>query len=68
MQYEFIGSFAAFGLGLIVYPTRSKLLQIYVIAIAIALCHFVSPWYAAFPVGVALAALLPVKNEQFHCR
>ena len=59
MRYEFIGSFAAFGLALIVYPTRSKLLQIYVIAIAIALCHFISPWYAAFPVGVALAALLP---------
>ena len=66
MRYEFIGSFAAFGLALIVHPTRSKLLQVYVIAIAIALCHFINPWYAAFPVGVALAALLPRHNESFR--
>ena len=59
MRYEFIGSFAAFGLALILYPARSKVLQLYIIAIAIALCHFTNPWYAAFPVGVALAALLP---------
>ena len=63
MRFEFIGSFVAFGLALIVQPARSKLLQAYLIIIAVALCHYISAWYVAFPVGVALAAWLPRQKQ-----
>lgn len=67
MRYEFIGSFVSFGLALLValFPKKEAgLLRFAVIAIVFALCDFVSPMHAAFPIGVALAAFLPERSNR----
>lgn len=61
MRYEFIGSFIAFGLALLLHPIhRDKpwLTAAFLIVIGL-IGHLVSPYYVAFPLGVGLAAFLP---------
>jgi peptidoglycan/LPS O-acetylase OafA/YrhL len=60
MRYEFIGSFVAFGLALLVKPLEGRGLKAYLIVLATVLCHCIDPLYVAFPLGVALAAFSPV--------
>lgn len=66
MRYEFIGSFIAFGLALLIalFPLRTKLLRLAMIAVVFLLCYFASPAYASFPAGVALAAFLPERRTK----
>jgi peptidoglycan/LPS O-acetylase OafA/YrhL len=59
MRYEFIGSFVAFFLAMLIVLTTIKYLDWYFIFIAFALCHYAGSIYGAFPLGVALAAKLP---------
>ncbi len=65
MRYELIGSLAAFGAAVVVRPIllANRLVALAVLAMIAALCHFVSPWYVAFPAGVALAAVLPARPQ-----
>jgi peptidoglycan/LPS O-acetylase OafA/YrhL len=61
MHYEFVGSFIAFGLVLLLQPIhrdRPVLAAAFLMGAGL-LCHFASPLYVAFPIGVALAAFLP---------
>ena len=67
MRFEFIGSFMAMGLALLLQPTRSRATRVYLIAVVLVLCHFSDPQYAAFPVGAALALFLP-ENPKSHSR
>jgi peptidoglycan/LPS O-acetylase OafA/YrhL len=64
MRYEFIGSFVAFGLALLVYPLRHEKpwVAAALIMVALLICHYVSPLYAAFPIGLALAAFIPAER------
>jgi peptidoglycan/LPS O-acetylase OafA/YrhL len=62
MRIEFIGSFVAFGLALLLMISKRRVLWAYLIAVAAVMCHFARPFYAAFPIGVALAAFLPRKR------
>jgi peptidoglycan/LPS O-acetylase OafA/YrhL len=59
MHIEFVGSYIAFGLALLLLCTRHAGARWYMIATAIITCCFAGPFYAAFPAGVALAACLP---------
>jgi len=61
MRYEFIGSFIAFGLALLLalLPKETKPLRLAMLAVMTMLCYSASPLYAAFPAGVALASFLP---------
>ena len=64
MKFEFIGSFIAFGLAPILREARNytSYLVIGIAAMAIAIlyfAYFIRPEMAAFPVGVAMAVLLP---------
>jgi peptidoglycan/LPS O-acetylase OafA/YrhL len=59
MRYEFIGSFVAFGLALIVQPIERRALRLYMLLVVTALCHYIDAAYVAFPLGVGLAAFLP---------
>jgi peptidoglycan/LPS O-acetylase OafA/YrhL len=61
MRYEFIGSFVAFGLALLLalLPKETRFLRLAMLAVMLLLCYSASPLYAAFPAGVALAAFLP---------
>lgn len=64
MQYEFYGSMAAFGLGVILYRCGGSISsQLYLLAVACLACKYVSPSYVSFPVGVALAAFLPERSK-----
>ncbi|MBA1158167.1 acyltransferase family protein [Microvirga mediterraneensis] len=64
MRYEFIGSFIAFGLALLLSPIRRlrPLVAAALLGVVAILCHFASPYFVAFPVGVMLAALMPEKR------
>jgi peptidoglycan/LPS O-acetylase OafA/YrhL len=62
MRYEFIGSLVAFGLALLVQPIERTGLRVYLIVVVALLCHWIDPLYVAFPLGVALAALLPSRR------
>jgi peptidoglycan/LPS O-acetylase OafA/YrhL len=64
MRYEFIGSFIAFGLTLLLSPIRasSPVITAGLLFTVTLLCHFASPYFVAFPVGVMLAASLPEKR------
>lgn len=66
MRYEFVGSFVAFGLALLValLPKTAGALRLVVIAVVFLLCYFASPAYAAFPAGVGLAAFLPQRRNR----
>jgi peptidoglycan/LPS O-acetylase OafA/YrhL len=54
MRYELVGSFVAFALAAAVigktYPVATS-----IVAVCVVICHVVSPFLAAFPIGVALA-------------
>lgn len=64
MRYEFIGSFIAFGLALLIGPRARILIALYLVAIIVVMIHFTEQlWYAAFPIGVLLAALLPDRTK-----
>jgi peptidoglycan/LPS O-acetylase OafA/YrhL len=63
MRFEFIGSFMAFGLVLIMGPARRPIFRAYFVLIAIGICYYVNTWYVAFPVGVALAAYIPQRSD-----
>jgi peptidoglycan/LPS O-acetylase OafA/YrhL len=58
MRWEFLGSFAAFGLALLVRPLDGRQ-RAFILAVAVALTGYTLPQLAPFTVGVALAALLP---------
>jgi len=63
MRYEFIGSFIAFGLALLIaLPAPSRLFRPAIIGVIYLLCQYAAPVYAAFPAGVALAAFLPERE------
>jgi len=64
MRYEFIGSFIAFGLALLLalLPKKTGPLRLAMLAVMLLLCYSASPLYAAFPAGVALAAFLPERR------
>ncbi|HVI86975.1 MAG TPA: hypothetical protein VM659_01675 [Dongiaceae bacterium] len=58
MKYEFIGSFAAFGLAAVLIATPSRKFRAVLILISLLLAVDVgNRWYAAFPLGVGLALL-----------
>lgn len=58
MKYEFIGSFAAFGLAAVLIATPSMKFRAALVLIALLLAVDVgNRWYAAFPLGVGLALL-----------
>jgi peptidoglycan/LPS O-acetylase OafA/YrhL len=67
MRYEFIGSFVAYGLVLLLLPVHRshRLLTAGLVAVTAMTCHFVSPYFVAFPAGVALAAFLPRERMSF---
>ncbi|MGO9237827.1 acyltransferase family protein [Rhodoblastus sp.] len=64
MRFEFIGSFIAFGLALLValIPKGTKFLRLAMIVVVFLLCYCTSPVYASFPAGVALATFLPERR------
>ncbi|HEX4338005.1 MAG TPA: acyltransferase [Polyangiaceae bacterium] len=59
MRFEFIGSFVAMGLALVLGPVKRGLLRVYLVVVTVLVCHHIDPQYVAFPVGVGLAAFLP---------
>jgi len=59
MRIEFLGSFIAFGVALLLLGVRGRAARVYVLGVAVLVCHFANPLYVAFPAGVALAAFLP---------
>lgn len=65
MRYEFVGSFIAFGLALLIglTPRRAHYVRMWLIGMVFVLCYLASPHYAAFPAGVALAAFLPDRRS-----
>ena len=66
MQPELIGSFVAFGMAPLFWEARkiSTLSVLFLTGCLILLTHFLRSELVAFPVGVAMAALLP-RNTQF---
>jgi peptidoglycan/LPS O-acetylase OafA/YrhL len=66
MRYEFFGSFAAFGLALLLKPIERRAMKVYLLALVIGMFHCVDPNYVAFPLGVALAAFMPAKRVTIH--
>lgn len=64
MRYEFVGSFIAFGLALLIAltPRRVYYVRMWLIGMVFVLCYFAAPLYAAFPTGVALAAFFPTRR------
>lgn len=59
MRPELLGSFIAFGAAPLFFEARkaSRYAVALILAILVMFAHFAEPYYAAFPVGVALAAL-----------
>jgi peptidoglycan/LPS O-acetylase OafA/YrhL len=66
MQPELIGSFVAFGMAPLFWEARkiSILSVLFLTGCLILLTHFLRSELVAFPIGVAMAALLP-RNKQF---
>lgn len=66
MQSELLGSFVAFGMAPLLWEARkmSILSVLFITACLTLLAHFLRSELVAFPVGVAMAALLP-RNKQF---
>ena len=58
MRWEFVGSFLAFGLALLIQPLRPPQRALF-LAIAVLLTQSLAPQLIPFPVGAALAAFLP---------
>lgn len=64
MRYEFIGSFVAFGFAAVLGPRAPLATLLLLSCVLLAIVYAVGgAWYAAFPVGVILAATLPEKGN-----
>jgi peptidoglycan/LPS O-acetylase OafA/YrhL len=64
MRPEFIGSFIAFGLALVLFRLRhSTIAAAALLGIVALLCQQTSPIFVAFPFGVALALFLPTRAQ-----
>ncbi len=59
MQVEFLGSFIAFGMALLLLSLRQPAARLYLAAMLAGLCLNAPPFLMTFPAGVALAAFLP---------
>lgn len=59
MRYEFTGSFLSFGMALLLLQVRQRWAGVYLIAIALILCHFSDIHFSAFFIGTGIAYLLP---------
>jgi peptidoglycan/LPS O-acetylase OafA/YrhL len=59
MRVEFIGSFLAFGLALLVKPLPKWIGGTILVVVTLAVSRLLDQHLAAFPIGVALAAFLP---------
>jgi peptidoglycan/LPS O-acetylase OafA/YrhL len=60
MRIELIGSYIAFALALVLVrlSAASVWVAIILVTFVVLLCHYVSPYFVAFPAGVALAFFL----------
>jgi peptidoglycan/LPS O-acetylase OafA/YrhL len=58
MHIEFVGSFIAFGLAMIIVRLDDVMSRVLVLLIVSVLCHFANANLVAFPIGVALATFI----------
>lgn len=64
MRFEFVGSFIAFGLALMLIELRArKGRAIFILGVALVLAHYSHNFYVPFVAGVAIAFLKPVDRD-----
>lgn len=64
MRFEFVGSFIAFGLALILIELRNQRAKaIFVLGVVLVLAHYSHNFYVPFVAGVAIAFLKPTDRD-----